>query len=46
MWLQKKFKTQFAMDAWLYNNSHKIQYNIVYINNAYGLEYQLLRKIM
>lgn len=44
MWIVKKFKTQ-LLDNWLSKNSHKIQYNIIYINNAFGLEYKLLRKV-
>ena len=45
MWIIKIFKTQSAMDLWLSKNEHKIQYNIIYVNNAFGLEYKLLRKV-
>lgn len=45
MWTIKKFKTQQLLDNWLNKNESKIQYNIVYINNAYGIQYQKLRQM-
>lgn len=44
MWIFKKFKTQLQMDEWILKNKHKIQYTIIYINNAYALEYKILKK--
>jgi hypothetical protein len=46
MWTTKIFKTQALLDKWLSNNEHKIQHNIIYINNAFGLEYKPLRKVL
>jgi hypothetical protein len=45
MWIQKEFKTQKAMNAFIERNKHKIQYQEIFINNGYCIEYRLLRKI-
>jgi len=43
MWNTKVFKTKESMQQWLSKNQHKIQWNEIFINNAYGLEYKALR---
>ena len=45
MWTIKVFKTKKNMNKFLEKNKHRIQYNEVFINNAYGIEYRKLRKI-
>jgi hypothetical protein len=45
MWQVKKFKTNEAKNAWVEKNAHRIQWNEVFINNAYAVEYRALRII-
>jgi hypothetical protein len=45
MWTIKSFKSQELMNAWIDKNKSKVQYNIIYINNGYGVEYKKLRII-
>ena len=45
MWTIKTFKTQREVDNFIAKNAHKIQYNILFINNGYGIEYKKLRKV-
>ena len=45
MWVTKVFKTKEAMKRFLEKNGHKIQYEEIYVNNAYGIEYRKLRII-
>lgn len=45
-WKTKEFKTAQAMRDWLAKNEHKVQWRPVFINNAWGLEYKPLRKIL
>jgi hypothetical protein len=45
MWQIKQFKTQEAMDKFIDKNRHKIQWQEIFINNAYGIEYRKLKRI-
>ena len=45
MWQTKIFKTKESMQKWLNKNSHKIQYQVIFVNNAYGIEYRKLHRI-
>jgi hypothetical protein len=45
MWETKTFKTKLAMDAWLFKHCDTIQYNEIYVNNAYGIEFRKLRVV-
>lgn len=45
MWQIKKFKTFEAYANWIDSNKHKYQIEPLFINNAWGLEYKLLRKV-
>jgi len=45
MWQTKTFKTKESMSAWLNKNLNKIQYQEIFINNGYGIEYRKLRRI-
>jgi len=44
MYTVKRFKTQSALDSFIQKNEHKIQYNVIYINNGYAVEYKPLRR--
>lgn len=45
MWETKIFKNREKMQAWIDRHSHKYQWNEIFINNAYGVEYKPLRVI-
>ena len=45
MWETKVFKTAEAMRRWLEKNKHRIQWEEIYVNNAYGVIYRKLRLI-
>jgi hypothetical protein len=46
MWETKKFKTLESKTKWLEKNDHKIQWNVVIINNVnYAIEYRKLRRV-
>jgi hypothetical protein len=44
-WKTKTFKSIEAMNNWLSKNDGFIQWNEIYLNNAYGVEYRQLRKV-
>jgi len=44
-WKTRTFKTIEAMNAWLSKNDRLIEWNEIYLNNAYGVEYRQLRKV-
>ena len=46
MWKNKYFRTKESMNNWLQKNKNKIQYNELFVNNAYGIEYRKLIKIL
>jgi hypothetical protein len=45
MWKTKTFKTIEARDSWLQKHDGFIQFDEIYVNNAYGIEYRYLRSI-
>lgn len=44
-WKTRSFKTIESMNNWLAKNDGLIQWNEIYLNNAYGVEYRKLRKV-
>jgi hypothetical protein len=42
MWTTKRFKTQAALDNFISKNEGKMRYNVIYINNGYGVEFKKL----
>jgi hypothetical protein len=45
MWQTKEFKTKSAMDRFIERNKNKIQWNEVFVDNLYCIEYRKLRKL-
>ena len=45
MWQTKTFTTQAEMDRFLARNGDRIQWQTVYVNNAFGIIYRALRII-
>ena len=45
MWTIKTFKTKEMMNKFIEKNRSKIQYQEVFINNAYGIEYRKLVRV-
>jgi len=45
MWNFKFFKTAESRDNYIRKNKHKMQYEIIYCNNTYGIEYKPLKRI-
>lgn len=45
MWQTKLFKSYDAMNSWILKHQASNQIDIIYINNAYGVEYRPLRKV-
>jgi hypothetical protein len=45
MWITKTFKTKETMNKFVENNKHLIQWNEVFIDNGYAIEYRKLRII-
>lgn len=46
MWKIKTFKTQKQLNNFILKNKNKIQYNIIFVNNGFGIEYKQLIKIL
>lgn len=44
-WKIRTFRTIEAMHAWLEKNDRFIEFNEIYVNNAYAVEYRKLRRI-
>jgi len=44
-WQTKTFKTSEAMREWLAKREGRIQWNEIFVNNAYGVEWRDLRII-
>jgi hypothetical protein len=42
MWITKVFKTKEAMQKWLDKNQDRIQWEQIFVNNAWGLIYRKL----
>lgn len=45
MWQTKTFKTKAVMNTYIAKHGHKIQWNEIFVNNAYGIEYKRIRVI-
>ena len=45
MWETKNFKTKEAMNEFIEKNGHKIQWNEIFVNNSYAIEYRKLRRV-
>ena len=45
MWVTREFKTRQAMQNFIDKNYNKIQYEEIFINNGFCIEYRKLRKI-
>lgn len=45
MWQTEIFATREEMNAWLEERDGEIQYNEIFVNNAYGVEWKPLRMI-
>lgn len=45
MWKIKEFKTREEMQKFIDKNKNKIQYQEIFINNSYAIEYKKLVKI-
>lgn len=45
MWKVKVFKTREKMQQWLDKHEGKIQWEEIFVNNAYAVEYRPLRWI-
>lgn len=45
MWRLKRFKTRDQMVLWLHRHEGLIQWNEVFIQNGYALEYRKLRRV-
>lgn len=44
MWQTKTFKTSAAMKKWLDKRAGKIQYDPIFVENGYGVEWRKLRR--
>jgi hypothetical protein len=42
MWQTKTFKTRAAMQRFIDVYGHRMTWNEIFINNGYGIEYQML----
>lgn len=45
MWIVKTFKTKSAMQNFIARNRGKIQWQEIFVNNSYAIEYRKLRKV-
>lgn len=45
MWQTREFKTEKEMLRFIDKNKNRIQYEIIFINNGYGIEFRKLRRI-
>ena len=45
MWRTKTFRTREAMQNWLAMMEGRIQWSEIFVENAYGVEYRMLRRI-
>lgn len=45
MWMTRTFKTREAFHRWIKRNGRKTQWQEIFINNGYGVEYRKLRKV-
>lgn len=45
MWQTKTFKTRAKMEAWLAKMEGRIQFEEIFVNNAYGVVWRKLRQL-
>ena len=45
MWEYKNFKTRESMNKFIEKNKNKIQWNEIFVNNSYAIEYRKLRRV-
>lgn len=45
MWKIKEFKNRNDMNNFINKNKNKIQWQEIFVNNSYAIEYRKLRKI-
>lgn len=45
LWHTKIFKTKEKAQAWVDKYGHKCQWNQIFVNNAWGIEYRKLRRV-
>lgn len=45
MWITKTFKTKEAMTKFIAKHGHKIQWEEIFVNNAYGIIYRKLHRV-
>ncbi len=45
MWQTKIFKTLAAMQSWVDKNDHRVQWERIFVHNAYGVIYRKLRRV-
>jgi hypothetical protein len=43
--MQSMRRARQRMEAWIERNKHRIQYEEIFVNNAYAVEYRPLRRI-
>ena len=46
MWEVRTFKTKEQLHNFIKRNKNKIQYDIIFVNNGFGIEYKKLIKIL
>lgn len=46
MWQIKVFSTEEARERWIAKRVGAVQYERIFVNNGYGVEYRKVRKIM
>lgn len=46
MWNTKLFKSYQGLKNWIKKNHNDYQYEIIFVNNGYGVEYRPLKKIV
>lgn len=45
MWQTKLFNTEEAMQQWIAEHKNNMQIQVIFVNNGFGVEYRILRKI-
>lgn len=46
MWEVRTFKTKEQLNNFIKRNKNKIQYDIIFVNNGFGIEYKKITKIL
>lgn len=45
MWQTKVFKTREAQLKWIDKHDHRVQWQEIFVNNAYGVQYRPLNRV-